>query len=140
MANRAIKDNNLTLNDETKKYKAYATEETRLRNAKELCEIQKNCSEYHRLGGDNRLREVENLVHQEQKKDELRREVQDVTSPKNTHQQEQNPTKVSTPNVAEKSHDKNGTILSISDALKEEISTMKYLIEYMNNNNKKINL
>jgi len=138
MANRAIKDNNLTINDETKKYKAYATEETRLKNAKELCEIQKNCSEYNKLGGENRLREVENLVHQEQKKDELRRNIQDVTSPKNVHQNEKNPTKVSIPNVVEKSHDKNGTILSISDALKEEISKMKYLIEYMNNNNKKI--
>ena len=41
---------------------------------------------------------------------------------------------------AEIFNDKNGTILSISDALKEEISNMKYLIEYMNNNNKKINL
>lgn len=140
MANKAIKDNNLTLNNETKKYKAYATEETRLRKAKELCEVQKNCSEYHKLGGEIRLREVENLVHQEQKKDELRRKIQDVTSPKNVHQRELNPTEVSTPNVAKKSHDKNGTILSNYDALKEEISNMKYLIEYMNNNNKKINL
>jgi hypothetical protein len=140
MANRAIKDNNLTINNETKKYKAYATEETRLRQAKELCEVQKNCSEYHRLGGENRLREVENLVHQEQKKDELRRNIQDVTSHKNVHQSEKNPTEVSTPNVAKKNHNKNGMILPISDALKEEISTMKYLIEYMNNNNNKINL
>jgi hypothetical protein len=140
MANRAIKDNNLTINNETKKYKAYATEETRLRQAKELCEVQKNCSEYHRLGGENRLKEVENLVHQEQKKDELRRKIQDVTSHKNVHQSEKNPTEVSTPNVAKKNNNKNGMILPISDALKEEISTMKYLIEYMNNNNNKINL
>jgi|688.fasta_scaffold1029383_2 hypothetical protein len=143
MANRAIKDNNLTLNDDTKKYKAYAMEESRLKKAKELCEISKDCSEYQRLGGENRLREVEGLVHQEQKKDDLRRKTQTNTNPNNMYQNELNPTNVSTAKVTKSSeHNKNGSILSNSDYLKEEISSIKYLIEYMNtnNNNNKLNL
>jgi hypothetical protein len=40
MANRAIKDNHIKSqsNDEVKKYKAYAMEESRLKKAKEMCE------------------------------------------------------------------------------------------------------
>ena len=89
MANRAIKNKELTdSNNESKKYKAYAMEESRLKKAKKLCMENKDCSEYNSLGGDNRLREVENLVHHEQKKDKNRRETQKHTTIKNLHQKD----------------------------------------------------
>jgi hypothetical protein len=144
MANRAIKDNFIkTKSDEdVKKYKAYAMEESRLKKAKEMCETTRDCSEYQRLGGENRLREVENLVHHEQKKDVTRRKTQKDTNPNNMYQQE-DPTAVSTTKVT-KSADHSGKtnkILSNNEAMNEsidkEISSIRYLIEYMNNNNKK---
>ena len=140
MANRAIKDKfvKTTSDEEEKKYKAYAMEESRLKKAKQMCLENKDCSEYNRLGGDNRLREVENLVHHEQKKDKNRRETQKDTNPENMYQ-EKDPTSVSVPKVT-KSSDHDGStknkILTNKDAMNEEIASIRYLIEYMNNNKK----
>ena len=144
MANRAIKDNNITdSNQESKKYKAYAMEESRLKQAKKACDESKDCVEFNKLGGEYRLREVEKLVHQEQKKDELRRKTQTDTNPENMYK-DVDPTSVSTPKVTNSAnHNKKGTksqILTNDQALNEnvekEIQSIRYLIEYMNNNNK----
>ena len=140
MANRAIKDKfvKTASDEEQKKYKAYAMEESRLKKAKQMCMENKNCSEYNRLGGDNRLREVENLVHQEQKKDRTRRETQKDTNPNNMYQKE-NPTGVSVPKVTKGSDHDGSTknkIMSNKEAMNEEIASIRYLIEYMNNNKK----
>ena len=140
MANRAIKDNHIKSqsNDEVKKYKAYAMEESRLKKAKEMCEATRDCSEYNSLGGENRLREVENLVHQEQKKDVNRRKIQKDTNPNNMYQKE-DPTSVSAPNMQKSGDHDGGTknkIMSNKEAMNEEISSIRYLIEYMNNNKK----
>lgn len=140
MANRAIKDKfvKTASDEEEKKYKAYAMEESRLKKAKEICETTRDCSEYNRLGGENRLREVENLVHHEQKKDKSRRETQKDTNPNNMYQKE-DPTAVSVPKVT-KSSDHDGStknkIMSNKEAMNEEIASIRYLIEYMNNNKK----
>ena len=141
MANRAIKDNFIKTksDEEVKKYKAYAMEESRLKKAKEMCETTRDCSEYNRLGGENRLREVENLVHHEQKKDVSRRKTQQDTNPDNMYQKE-DPTAVSTSKVtkgADHSSKTKNKIMSNNEAMNEEISSIRYLIEYMNNNNKK---
>jgi len=145
MANRAIKDKFVKTNsdEEAKKYKAYAMEESRLNKAKKLCLENKDCSEFNRLGGDARLREVENLVHQEQKKDQNRRKIQKDTNPENMYQKT-DPTSVSTPKATHGSNHKgkgvNKQILSNDEAINEdiqkEISSIRYLIEYMNNNKK----
>ena len=140
MANRAIKDKfvKTTSDEEQKKYKAYAMEESRLKKAKEMCETTRDCSEYNRLGGDNRLREVENLVHQEQKKDKTRRETQKDTHPNNMYQ-ENDPTGISVPDMSNKGNHDGSTkneIMSNKEAMKEEIASIRYLIEYMNNNKK----
>jgi len=144
MANRAIKDKfvKTKTDEEAKKYKAYAMEESRLKKAKQMCLENKDCSEYQRLGGDNRLREVENLVHQEQKKDKTRRETQKDTNPNNMYQKE-DPTSVSVPKVTKGSDHDGSTknkIMSNKEAMNEEIEkeidSIRYLIEYMNNNKK----
>jgi hypothetical protein len=125
-------------NGDTKAHQAYAMEYSRLKNAKKVCEQNGNCFEYNNLGGQNRYIEVENIVKSERKKDELSKKITDVTNPNNTYQNEKTGTEVSTPKVTKKADHSGGEtnkILNNSQALSEEILNIKYLIEYMNNNN-----
>jgi hypothetical protein len=67
------------------------------------------------------------------------KEITKDTDFRNTFRDEENVMKVGTANLAKKS-DKSGptsNILSNKQAMNEEISSIRYLIEYMNNNNKK---
>ncbi len=147
--NSNIKDKVLTTgNEDGKKHQAYAMELSRLKAAKEICLNTKNCHEYNRLGGDNRFFEIERVVEVPRKADELKRKAQKETNPNNAYQDEQSPTEVKVPSVSRSSDHSGGEkkkkILSNSQALSEgvakEISEIRYLIEYMNNNNKKQNL
>lgn len=144
--NKNIKDKVLTTNsDEQKNHQAFAMELSRLKKAKESCLYNKDCNEYNQLGGDARLIEIEPMVEVPKKSDERRRELQKDTNPNNTTQQEIKPTEkgIGVAKVT-KSADHSGgevnKILSNKQALSEEINSIKYLIEYMNNNNKKLNL
>lgn len=125
-------------NGDTKAHQAYAMEYSRLKEAKKVCEQSGNCFEYNKLGGQNRYVEVEGLVQSERRKDKMSKKITDPTNPNNTYQDEKNGTEVSVPKVTKKSDHSGGEtkkILSNSQALSEEISNIKYLIEYMNNNN-----
>jgi hypothetical protein len=137
--NRNIANKKLSSkNGDTKAHQAYAMEFSRLKEAKKICEESGNCFEYNNLGGKNRYIEVEGLVQSERKKDKMSKKIKDPTNPNNTYQDEMKGTEVSVPKVT-KSADHSGgetkKILSNSQALSEEISNIKYLIEYMNNNN-----
>lgn len=134
IANKQIK----TKNGEIKNHQAYAMEYSRLKDAKKLCEESGNCFEYNNMGGNNRYVEVEGLVQSERRKDKLSKKIVNPTNPNNTYQNEKNGTEVSVPKVTKKSdHSGNETkkIMTNSQALSEEILNIKYLIEYMNNNN-----
>ncbi len=142
--NSNIKDKVLTTGkEEGKKHQAYAMELSRLKAAKEVCLTTKNCVEYNRLGGDVRFNEIETVVEVPKKADEFRRKTQKDTNPNNMYQDEKSPTDVSVPSVSRKSNHDGGEkhkILNNSQALSEgitkEISEIRYLIEYMNNNKK----
>jgi hypothetical protein len=142
--NNNIKDKVLTTGkEEGKKHQAYAMELSRLKAAKEICLNTKNCVEYNKLGGDVRFNEIERVVEVPRKADEFRRKTQKDTNPNNTYQDEKSPTEVSVPSVSRKSNHDGGEkhkILNNSQALSEgitkEISDIRYLIEYMNNNKK----
>lgn len=142
--NSNIKDKVLTTGkEEGKKHQAYAMELSRLKAAKEVCLNTKNCVEYNRLGGDARFNEIETVVEVPKKADEFRRKTQKDTNPNNMYQDEKNPTDVSVPSISRKSNHDGGEkhkILNNSQALSEgitkEISEIRYLIEYMNNNKK----
>ena len=142
--NSNIKDKVLTTGkEEGKKHQAYAMELSRLKAAKEVCLNTKNCVEYNRLGGDARFNEIETVVEVPKKADEFRRKTQKDTNPNNMYLDEKNPTDVSVPSVSRKSNHDGGEkhkILNNSQALSEgitkEISEIRYLIEYMNNNKK----
>lgn len=142
--NSNIKDKLLTTGkEEGKNHQAYAMELSRLKSAKEVCLNTKNCVEYNTLGGDARFNEIERVVEVPKKADEFRRKTQKDTNPNNTYQDEKSPTDVSMPSVSRKSNHDGGEkhkILNNSQALSEgiskEISEIRYLIEYMNNNKK----
>jgi hypothetical protein len=143
IANRVV----TTGKEDGKKHQAYAMELSRLKSAKEACLKTKNCFEFNRLGGDKRLHEIEPVVEVPKKADEFRRKTQKDTNPNNMYQDEKNPTEVNVAKVTRSSDHSGGEkhkILNNSQALSEginkEISDIRYLIEYMNNNNKKQNL
>ena len=107
------------------------------------CLNNNNCDEFNRLGGDERLMEIDPMVQVPRKTDEIMRKSQEETNPNNTHQDDKSPTDVSAPNITRGADHSGGkkkknytNIVSNSQALNEEISTIKYLIEYMNNNKK----
>jgi hypothetical protein len=138
--NSNINDKQIKSTDgQVKNHQAFAMELSRIGEAKKMCEETKNCFEYNRLGGQKRKIELESIVQSERKRDEMRRKTQMDTNPENMHQDEKKPTDVGVTKVT-KSADHSGgevkKILSNSQALSEEISNMKYLIEYMNNNKK----
>ena len=68
------------------------------------------------------------------------KEITQDTDYRNTFRDEESVMKVNTPKVSKKSNHSGGVnsqILSNEKAMNEEISSIRYLIEYMNNNNKK---
>lgn len=141
--NQNIKDKILTTNsDEQKNHQAFAMELSRLKSAKQSCIYDKQCDEYNRLGGDIRMIEIEPMVEVPKKSDEIRRKTQKETNPNNTTQKEISPTEkgIGVAKVTKSADHSGGEVnklLNNQQALSEEISQMKYLIEYMNNNNKK---
>jgi hypothetical protein len=147
-----------TQNDDGKKHQAYAMEVSRLKKAKTMCEENSDCSEYQRLGGENRLTEIEPLVSKEREINYAKKKVGMDTGRENQFQKEKDPTQVDIAKVT-KGSDHSGPsttnkimsndqaiqsrkkdVLTNDQALTEEISIIRYLIEYMNNNNKKQNL
>ncbi len=139
--NKNIKDRHLTTgNEDGKNHQAYAMELSRLKSAQKVCVDTNNCSEYNSLGGERRLQEIEPVVEVPKKADEIRRKVQKDTNPNNMYQKEKSPTEVNVAKVSRDSDHSGGAkhkILTNSQALSEEISNIRYLIEYMNNNNDK---
>jgi predicted RNA-binding protein len=129
--------------DETKNHQAFAMEVSRLKFARQDCLNNNKCDEYNRLGGDKRLMEIEPMVDIPRKTDEIMRDSQKETNPNNTFKDEKSPTEVGVAKVTRSSDHSGGkdkknntNIITNSQALSEEISTIKYLIEYMNNNKK----
>ena len=131
-----------------KKHQAYAMEESRLKKAKEDCVNNKVCDEFKRLGGDERLREVENLVKTNQDANyqkkktgmDAGRENQFIKSHKKDRDNA-NPTEVGgVPQMHKGSV--NRKIMSnkevYNEELSKELSNIRYLIEYMNNKKLKL--
>jgi ligand-binding sensor protein len=146
MPNSNLKDKYYNIDGEQLKYTAIAMRESRLKKAKELCESSKNCEEFNKLGGQQKLNRYTEIIKKEQKidykiKDEKRKGglenqfIKKHTKDKNNA----NPTEVGGVPLVTKGNtfDK---IMSGKDIYNEniekEIIEIKYLIEYMNNNKK----
>ena len=159
--NSQIKDKELkTRNDDGKNHQAYAMELSRLKRAKSICEETENCNDYNTLGGENRFNEIKSLVDKEREINHSVKKTGMDAGRENQFQKAKNGTEVSVPMVTKSadhsgksvtnkimSNDqalkskKNSNILSNNEALREdikkEIDSIRYLIEYMNNNNNK---
>ena len=150
MANANLKNNLYKHNGENQTYTALAMKESRLNKAKEKCKTTKDCAEFEQLGGESELKNLSELIHQEQKSDYSTKKIGMDTGRENqfiqTHEKDRdnaNPTKVGgVPQPTKGSV--NRKIMSnkevYNEGIKKEISSIRYLIEYMNNNNKKQNL
>jgi len=148
MPNKDLKDKfHNKGDDEKEKYTALAMQESRLKKAKTNCEKTKDCNEFNRLGGDIELRRLEGIIHTAQNANyqvkktgmDAGRENQFIEK----HEKDRdnaNPTAVGgIPKVNKGSiKDKIMTNKEVyNEGITKEISNIRYLIEYMNNNNKK---
>jgi hypothetical protein len=141
MNSQISNDIHKTKDGEAKNHQAFAMELSRLRKAKELCETQNNCGEYNKLGGENRFKEVENIVNTAKEANyrvkkvgmDAGRENQFI-KPHDKDRDNANPTAVGgIPKVTKGSI--NRKIMSnkevYNENLQKEISEIRYLIEYM---------
>jgi hypothetical protein len=146
MANSNLENNLYDYNGKKMKYTALAMKESRLRKAKELCETLNKCEEFNSLGGDVELKKLESVIHTAQNADYSVKKTGMDAGRENefikTHEKDRdnaNPTgvggipKVNKGKVSDK-------IMSnrevYNEAINKEISEVRYLIEYMNNNKK----
>jgi hypothetical protein len=146
MANSNLENNLYDYNGKKMKYTALAMKESRLRKAKELCETLNKCEEFNSLGGDVELKKLESIIHTAQNADYSVKKTGMDAGRENefikTHEKDRdnaNPTgvggipKVNKGKVSDK-------IMSnrevYNEAINKEISEVRYLIEYMNNNKK----
>jgi hypothetical protein len=148
MNSEISKDLHVTTNGEVKNHQAFAMEVSRLKKAKEMCETTKSCGEFTRLGGEERLKEVEGLVKTAKDTNHNTKEVGMKAGRENqfikTHEKDRdnaNPTGVGgIPKVTKGSV--NDKIMSnkevYNEEISKEISEIRYLIEYMNNKKQKI--
>ena len=150
MNSQISKDLHVTSDGDVKNHQAFAMEISRLKKAKEMCETTKSCSEYARLGGEERLKEIENLVktakntNYQQKKTgmDAGRENQFIKK----HEKDRdnaNPTAVGGVPKVNKGGVKDKIMSNkevYNEGLTKEISEIRYLIEYMDNNKNKQNL
>ena len=129
-----------------KNHQAYAMEESRLKKAKENCTLNKVCDEFNRLGGDGRLREIENLVKTNQDANYQKKKTGMDAGRENqfikTHEKDKdnaNPTTIGGMPKMNKG-DVSRKIMSnkevYNEQISKEISSIRYLIEYMDNNKK----
>ncbi len=146
MNSQISKDIHVTQDGHTKNHQAFAMELSRLKQAKDDCENNQNCSEYQRMGGETRFNEVNGLVktakdanYNEKKVGmDAGRENQFIT----THEKDRdnaNPTGVGgVPQMTK--GDISRKIMSnkevYNESIQKEISEIRYLIEYMTNNKK----
>ena len=168
MPNQAIKDKELKAgsDDNSKTHQAYAMELSRLKPQYLSCiklkddnqGVSPECKTI-----INRYNEIESLVRKEREINHKQKEIRMNAGEKNQFQKPQDPTEVKISNVTDSTnHSGHSTknkimqndnltnkkkrksdILTNNEAqLNEEISNIRYLIEYMtyNNNNKKQNL
>ena len=149
MPNTALKDKLHNTGDDNKeKYTALAMQESRLNKAKEYCQKTGDCTEFERLGGETELKKLEGIIHTAQNTNysvkktgmDAGRENQFIKK----HEKDRdnaNPTGIgSIPKVTKGSiKDKIMTNKEVyNEGITKEISEIRYLIEYMNNNKQKL--
>jgi hypothetical protein len=146
MNSQISNDIHVTKDGESKNHQAFAMEMSRLKKAKEACMATKNCVEFEKLGGDSKLKEVESLVKTAKDANYSQKKVGMDAGRENQfikkHDKDRdnaNPTGVGgIPKMNKGSV--NRKIMSnkevYNESIEDEISEIRYLIEYMDNNKK----
>lgn len=146
MNSQISKNIHVTQDGQAKNHQAFAMELSRLRQAKDDCENNQNCAEYQRIGGEARFNEVNGLVKTAKDANYNEKKVGMDAGRENqfirTHNKDRdnaNPTAVGgTPKVTK--GDVSRKIMSnkevYNESIQKEISDIRYLIEYMDNNKK----
>lgn len=146
MPNDNLKNRTYDVNDSTESYDSLAMKESRLNKAKDDCENNRGCQEFERLGGANELKKISGIIHKEQDADYRKKKVGMDAGRENQfikkHEKDRdnaNPTGVGgVPKMNKGSV--NRKIMTnkevYNEGLTSEISEIKYLIEYMNNDKK----
>lgn len=128
---------------DVKSHQAFAMELSRLRKAKDKCNKNKDCSEFNRLGGEKKYKEIEKLVELEKEKNYRYKKVGMDAGRENqfikNHDKDKdnsNPTAVGgVPKINKGSI--NDKIINNAEVYNEhfskEINKIRYLIEYINN-------
>ena len=140
MANKNLKDKIHNDDGDKEKFTALTMQESRLNQAKELCLKTKNCYEFERLGGNKELKRLEGIIHTAQDADynvkktgmDAGRENEFIEK----HEKDRdnaNPTvsggipKMTKGSISRK-------IMTNKEVYNEEISKIRYLIKYIDNN------
>lgn len=145
MPNSQLKDKNFNTSDDTKeKYTTLAMQESRLKKAREKGEKTGDWSEFKRLGGENELKRLENIIHTAQKTNHSLKKTGMDAGRENQfiqkHEKDRdnaNPTAVGGIPKVNKGNIKDKIMSNkevYNEALTKELSEIRYLIEYMNNN------
>jgi hypothetical protein len=155
--NSQIKDKQLTdSNGNTKRHQAYANELSTLREPKKICDDTNNAG-VGCLATQKRYEEIEHLVGHARDVNYNKKKIAMDTGAENQFQKPKDPTEVGLAKVTKdadhsgssvkdkimgtrqinKTKEKQDKIIQNPTSLSEEISSMRYLIEYMDNNNKK---
>jgi hypothetical protein len=147
MANQNLKNKTYNLDGDEFNYQALAMQQSRLKKAQENCQNDNDCGEFNKLGGVSKLNRLDTIIGKEQDVDYQKKKVGMDAGRENqfikTHEKDKdnaNPTGVGgIPKINKGSI--NRKIMSNKEVYNEnlnvEISEIRYLIEYMNNNNKK---
>lgn len=151
MPNAALKDklhNDNSSNDKKEKYTALAMQESRLNKAKKVGEETGNWSEFISLGGEAELQRLEAIIHTAQDVNYNKKKIGMDTGRENQFIKKHtkdvdnaNPTAVGGVPKMGKGSMKNKIMTNTevyNEGISKEITEIKYLIEYMNNNNKQI--
>ena len=147
MPNSELKDKlHNTGGDKKEKYTALAMQETRLNKAREHGNKTGDWSEFNRLGGDAELKRLESIIHTSQNANYSVKKTGMDAGRENefikTHDKDRdnaNPTGVGGIPKVNKGSIKNKIMTNkevYNEEISKEISEIRYLIEYMNNNKK----
>jgi len=149
MPNAALKDklHNTSDDGEKEKYTALAMQESRLQKAKKHGEDTGDWSEFNRLGGELELKRLESVIHTAQNANynvkktgmDAGRENQFIDKHKKDRDNANSTAVGGMPKMGKGSiKDKIMTNKEVyNESLTKQISEIKYLIEYMDNNSKK---
>lgn len=145
MPNKAIKNNLFNTGNGPEKYTSLAMQESRLKKAKKTGEDTGDFTEFNRLGGDAKLSQLSNLIQSAQnvnkggKKTAMNAGMENQFIKNHEKDQNANPTAVGGMPIMHKGSVSDKIMTGkerYNESLTQEISEIRYLMEYITTNKK----